>query len=82
MGIQIDKKSYAKLISEDIDRLEIEMQQSPERDHIKAVLEWSIGAIYDKKEFKTSNCPICSSEMKGFELTHYHCKKCNEYFTN
>ena len=27
-------------------------------------------------------CPICLEEMKGIELTHYKCKKCNEYFTN
>ena len=27
-------------------------------------------------------CPICSTKMKGIELTHYKCKKCNEYFTN
>lgn len=27
-------------------------------------------------------CPICSEEMKGVELIHYKCKKCNEYFTN
>jgi len=27
-------------------------------------------------------CPLCGEEMKGIELTHYKCKKCNEYFTN
>jgi hypothetical protein len=28
------------------------------------------------------NCPICSTKMKGVELIHYKCEKCNEYFTN
>ena len=27
-------------------------------------------------------CPLCGEKMKGIELTHYKCKKCNEYFTN
>jgi len=33
-------------------------------------------------DIKISNCPICGEEMDGIELTHYKCKKCNEYFTN
>lgn len=28
------------------------------------------------------NCPLCGEEMKGIELMHYKCKKCNKYFTN
>ncbi len=31
---------------------------------------------------RITNCPVCTEEMKGIELTHYKCKHCNEYFTN
>ena len=29
----------------------------------------------------TCKCPLCGKKMKGIEVTHYKCKKCNEYFT-
>ena len=29
-----------------------------------------------------NNCPICNGKMTSFKQTHYHCKKCNESFTN
>lgn len=29
-----------------------------------------------------AKCPVCLEKMKGIELIHYKCKKCNEYFTN
>lgn len=37
-----------------------------------------------KKEFENDECgcPFCGEIMCGIELTHYKCKKCNEYFTN
>lgn len=28
------------------------------------------------------DCPICGEKMNGIVLTHYKCKKCNEYYTN
>jgi transposase-like protein len=34
------------------------------------------------KDNSIINCPFCSNEMKGIKLTHYKCKKCNEYFTD
>lgn len=44
----INRDNYEKLINEDIQRLEKEMNHSPERDHIKSVLIWSIDQIYKK----------------------------------
>ena len=58
--------------------------------------EWSHGRygaisefLADVKQLNLSHvsnsvckCPLCGEEMKGIELTHYKCKKCNEYFTN
>jgi hypothetical protein len=38
------------------------------------------GLNYDLKH--KIKCPFCAKEMQGFELMHYKCKKCNEYFTN
>lgn len=35
-----------------------------------------------KEEWYTTKCPLCNTEMKGFNQIHYHCKKCNSSFTN
>jgi len=47
MSTFINEESYKKLIDEDIVRLEEEMQPSLEREHIKAILEWSINQLYE-----------------------------------
>lgn len=54
--------------------------------------EWSHGRYGAISEFLADvkqlnlppvcKCPLCGEEMIGIELTHYKCKKCNEYFTN
>jgi len=46
--------------------------------------------IYHESEVKNltmhvvsnSVCPLCSTKMHSVTLTHYKCKKCNQYFTN
>ncbi len=49
MGTKLTEEAYKKLVKEDIIRLEKEMKHSPERSHIKAVLECSIEWSYPKK---------------------------------
>lgn len=49
MGTTLYKEEYIKLINEDIERLEKDMKQCPERDHMKAVLLDSIEKNYPKK---------------------------------
>ncbi|MCY1720192.1 hypothetical protein OU798_07550 [Prolixibacteraceae bacterium Z1-6] len=44
MSTILNKKEYSKMIYEDIERLEKEMQPSPERDHIKSVLLHSVAS--------------------------------------
>ena len=46
------------------------------RDDLDSVIE------YSKNNILSCKCPFCSTEMNGIQLTHYKCKKCNEYFTN
>ena len=46
MPTLVNEESYKNLINEDIERLEKEMKHSPERDHIKAILIWSISTLY------------------------------------
>jgi hypothetical protein len=54
MSTFINEESYKKLIDEDIVRLEKEMQPSPEREHIKAILEWSINQLYKDENTQKS----------------------------
>lgn len=42
----ITKESYQRLMDQDIARIDKEMERSPERDHIKAILLWSVDALY------------------------------------
>lgn len=35
-----------------------------------------------ESEIKTKSCPLCGKDMKGFILTHYKCKECNQQFTD
>ena len=46
------------------------------RDDLDSVIELS------KNNTVFCKCPFCSEEMTGIQLTHYKCKKCNEYFTD
>lgn len=47
---------------------------------LSPLLELIDNLLYLKKA--ACKCPVCSTEMKGIELTHYKCEKCNLYFTN
>lgn len=51
MGCRLNRKSYARLIQEDIEWL-MKQPRTLERDHIKMILKWSINELYgvDKKE--------------------------------
>lgn len=62
MPLFVKEESYKKLINEDIERLEKEMKHSPERDHIKAVLLWSVNELYN------DSCSIITSGNEMFPL--------------
>ncbi len=73
----------------DIEKREQQIKEISERIkseyHKHSSLEWTY--IAAKKIFYSylnneAKCPFCAEEMQGFELTHYKCKKCNQYFTN
>lgn len=65
MSIKIDKKSYEKLIKDDLDFLNKHCSASLEIDHIEAVLRSSIDWIYPDKpkamciRDKTKVCNLC-----------------------
>jgi hypothetical protein len=38
--------------------------------------------ILKKNNEEITKCPLCGETMNSIELTHFKCKKCDEYFTN
>lgn len=50
--ILLNKNQYTQLIDQDIERVLTEMKQSPERDHVLQILQWSINQLYKDENTK------------------------------
>lgn len=76
MGTGINKEAYEQLIKEDIDRVNEEMKHSLERDHVKAILKWSVNVLYDGVEaiFTDGNSVLPIQRVR--QQSELFCPKC------
>lgn len=49
-------------------------------DQLKDLMLRNVKKYVENK--RSINCPFCGKSTRGFVLTHYKCKACNEYFTD
>lgn len=79
MGTTMNKKTYAKMIEEDVEWLSKYATPSLERDHIEMVLVWSVSKIYPNSERTAEppsdkpSCHVCGAQM---EVMGYKCRSC------
>ena len=71
------------IITKAIIELERSMKLASDRKEYNSANDFKrILELLSNYILKNSNCPICEGKMTSFKQTHYHCKKCNESFTN
>jgi hypothetical protein len=79
--IKLNKKTYTNLITADILKIDTEMKDSLEKEHIKEILNWSIDKIYKEDgEMTQEPKPFICTCIGTFE--HHRKLNCFPYGDN